>query len=240
MAPPQLDSIVENPIVIRPEHVGANPSKLIVNQRGMSFSGGDITVWSKNSETDAGSRDNNKPPPSYICKGKAASWTQKRTVSDSAGLALFEIYRKSSGVTWFVHVPGHDTQAGDRPLVTLAMERSTFKDKFDICVHGENGEDVQLRVRGQDIWKLRANVYWGDKVVMTTKRQGKFDVYIPGKSLQWEVDVAPGFDTSLATAIMIVLIANLYDSIMKKFSSTGVASGAAIGAGAGAAGGAAA
>jgi len=39
---------------------------------------------------------------------------------------------------------------------------------------------------------------------------------------------------------MIVLIANLYDSSMKKFSSTGVATGAAIGAGAGAAGGAAA
>lgn len=197
MAPPQLDSIVENPIVIRPEHVAAEPSKLIAKQRGMSFSGGDITVWTKDSQADAESHDNNKPPPSYICKGKAASWTQKRTVSDSAGLTLFEIYRKSTGVTWIVHVPGPDTQAGDRPLVTLAMERSAFKDKFDVCVHGENGEDVQLKVRGQDIWKLRTNVYWGDKMVMTTKRQGKLDVYIPGKSLEWEVDVAPGFDTSL-------------------------------------------
>ncbi|KAL1855852.1 hypothetical protein Daus18300_010926 [Diaporthe australafricana] len=246
MAPPQLGSIVENPIVIRPDHVDlAKPSKLIVNQRGMSFSGGDITVWSENSEVDTGSH--NKPSPSFICRGKAASWKQRRTVSDSAGLALFEIYRKSTGVTWFVHVPGHDsgTQAGDRPpLVTLAMVRSTFKDKFDVCVHGngENGSnDVQLRVRGQDIWKLRTNVYWGDEVVMTAKRQEKLGIYIPGKSLQWEVDVAPGFDTSLATAIMVVLIANLYDSSMKKSSSsTGVATGAAIGAGAGAAGGAAA
>lgn len=197
MAPPHLDSIVGNPIFIRPEHVATKPSKLIVERRGMSFSGGDITMWSMDSEADAGSHNNNKPPPSYICKGKAASWTQRRTVSDSAGLALFDIYRESFGVTWFVHVPSHDTQVGDRPLVTLAMERSTFKDKFDVRVHGENGEDVQLRVRGQDIWKLRANVYWGDKVVMTTKRQGKLDVYIPGKSLQWEVDVAAGFDTSL-------------------------------------------
>lgn len=197
MTPPQLDSIVKNPIAICPEHVPANLSKLIVNQRGMSFSGGDITVWSIDSEADAGSRNDNKPPPSYVCKGKAASWTQKRTVSDSAGLALFEIYRESLGVTWFVHVPSHDTEANDRLLATLSMERSTFKDKFDICVHGENGKDAQLRVRGQDIWKLRTNVYWGDKVVMTSKRQGKLDVYIPGKSLEWEVDVAPGFDTSL-------------------------------------------
>lgn len=159
-------------------------------------------MWIKDAEADAGSANTNKPPPSYICKGKAASWTQKRTVSDSAGLTLFEIYRKSTGVTWFVHVPGHDAQAaGDRPLVTLAMERSAFKDKFGVCVHGENGEDVQLKVRGQDIWKLRTNVYWGDKVVMTTKRQGKLDVYIPGKSLQWEVDVAPGFDTSLVRLV---------------------------------------
>ncbi|KAI3391521.1 hypothetical protein diail_7183 [Diaporthe ilicicola] len=228
MAPPQLDSILENPIFVRPEHMAAKPSKLIVNQRGMSFSGGDITVWSKDSEANEGSHDNNKkPPPSYICKGKAASWTQRRTVSDSAGLALFEIYRKSFGVTWFVHVPGHDNaKAGDdRPLITLDMERSTFKDKFDICVHGGNGkDDVQLKARGQDIWKLRTNVYWRDKVIMTTKRQRKLDVYIPGKSLQWEIDVAPGFDTSS----------------MKESSSTGVATGAAIGAGAGAAGGAAA
>lgn len=118
-------------------------------------------------------------------------------MSDSSGLALFGIYRESFGVTWFVHVPGHGTQVSDRPLVTLAIERSTFKDKIDIRVHPKNGEDVQLRVRGQDIWKLRTNVYWGDKVVMTTKRQGKLDVYIPGKSLQWEVDAAAGFDTSL-------------------------------------------
>lgn len=213
MTPPQLDSIVDNPIFVRPEHVAATPTKLIVHQRGMSLSGGDITVWSKDSDADAGSHnDNDQPPPSYICKGKAASWTQRRTVSDSAGLALFEIYRKSSGVTWYVHVPGHDTQAGDRPLVTLAMERSTFKDKFDICVHGENGNDLELKVRGQDIWKLRANVYWGDKVVMTTKRQGKLDVYIPGKSLQWEVDVAPGFDTSL------VRLRNLIQTYCKSMS----------------------
>lgn len=198
MARLQLDSIVENPISIRPEHVATKPSKLIVKRRGMSFSGGDITVWSKDTEADAASEDNDKPPPSYICKGKAASWTQKRTVSDSAGLALFEIYRKSAGVTWFVRVPGHDTQAGhDRPLATFSMVRSVFKDKFDVCVHGETGEDVQLNVRGQDIWKLRTNVFWDDKCVMTTKRQGKLDVYIPGKSLEWEVDVAPGFDTSL-------------------------------------------
>lgn len=197
MTLPQLGSIVEKPVAIRPEYVAANPSKLIVKQRGMSFSGGDITVWIKDSEADAESDNGNKPPPSFICKGKAVSWTQRRTVSDSAGLALFEIYRQSSGVTWFVHVPGHDTQAGGRPLVTLAMERSAFKDKFDVCVHGRNSKDVQLRVRGQDIWKLRTNVYWGDEVVMTTKRQGKLDAYIPGKSLEWEVDVAPGFDTSL-------------------------------------------
>lgn len=197
MTPPLLDSLLENRIFIRPEHVAEEPTKLIVHQRGMSFSGGDIQVWSKDSEADAGSDDNNKPPPLYICKGKAASWKQRRTVSDSAGRPLFEIYRKSTGVTWYVHVPSHDNQADDKPLVTFAMERSTFKDKFDICIHGENGQDVQLKVRGQDIWKLRTNVYWEDKVVMTTKRQGKLGVYIPGKSLQWEVDVAPGFDTSL-------------------------------------------
>ncbi|KAG6362306.1 hypothetical protein INS49_010536 [Diaporthe citri] len=208
----ELDSIIENPIFIRPEHVAAEPTKLIAKKRGMSFSGGDITVWSKDSEADAESHDDNdKPPPSYICKGKAASWTQKRTVSDAAGLALFEICRKSTGVTWFARVPGHDSQAGDRPLVTLAMERSAFHDKFDVCVHGGNGNDLRLKVRGQDTWKLRTNVYWGDKVVMTTKRQGKLDIYVPGKSLD-----------------------------MKKSSSTGVATGAAIGAGAGAAGGAAA
>lgn len=73
MAPPHLDSIVGNPIFIRPEHIATKSSKLIVERRGMSFSGGDITVWSMDSEADAGSHNNNKLPPSYICKGKADS-----------------------------------------------------------------------------------------------------------------------------------------------------------------------
>jgi hypothetical protein len=79
-------------------------------------------------------------------------------------------------------VPGHDNQADERLLATLAMQRTTFKDRYDVFVHGENGKEVQLRVRGQDIWKLRTNVYCGDKVLMTAKRQGKLDVYIPGKA----------------------------------------------------------
>lgn len=203
MTLPELTSIAERPIAIRPEHVAAEPTKLVVRQRALSFSGGDITVWSKNAETDAdpGSPTGDKPPPLYTCEGKAVSWTQRRTVFDSAGLALFEIYREKTGVAWFVHVPGGggDTTEEDRPLATLDMETSAFKDKYDVRVRrGDGREDVQLRVRGQDIWKIRTNVYLGDdEAVMTAKRQGKLDVYIPGKSLVWEVDVAPGFDTSL-------------------------------------------
>lgn len=215
MTLPELTPMAESPISIRPEHVAAEATKLIVRQSAMSFSGGDITVRRKDADADADaeaeadadavSPSGDKSPPLYTCEGKAVSWTQRRTVYDSAGLALFEIYRKASGVTWYVHVPGggDDTEAAaeeDRPLVTLAMERSMFKDKYDVCVHGGGGDgggDVQLKVLGQDIWKIRTNVYRGDEAVMTAKRQGKLDVYIPGKSLVWDVDVAPGFDTSL-------------------------------------------
>lgn len=196
MVHPQLTSMAENPVAILPKHVAKKPTRLVIRQCVKSWkglSGCDIKVWSIDPEADVKSAKYEDTPPLYTCQGKATSWTQQRTVSDSAGLALFNIKRKSMGVTWSACVPDHD----DKVLVTFAMKGDLCKDKFDVCVHGGKGKNVHLQILGQDIWKIRTNVYLGDKVVMTTKRPKWLDVYVPLKSLRWEVDVAQGFDTSL-------------------------------------------
>ena len=78
-----------------------------------------------------------------------------------------------------------------------------------------DGEEVTLCVEGQDIWKQRTNVYLGDKVVMTAKRTDKLSPYLPGKKVEWSVHVASGMDLSLASMIVVVLAANMYDARMQ-------------------------
>lgn len=209
MAPPQLTTLT-HPIAINPQHVAAEQTRLRIKQQSMSFSGGDFTVFREGAIGEE--QDAPLTNKLFTSEGKAMSWRQRRTVYDASGLPVFEVYRKSSGVTWYVHVPGDqsiNSRDGDAcqgmPLVEFRPQGSVFKDKLDINVcsrmgeGGGEGEMVKLEVRGQDIWKIRTNVYWGDSVVMTAKRQDKLAVYLPGKSLEWVVDVAQGMDISLVS-----------------------------------------
>jgi hypothetical protein len=105
------------------------------------------------------------------------------------------VARKKTGVTWFVHLPKDEGE----PIATITTRFHALKDKFDVYFNNAagNGEKVQLEVRGQDIWKLRTNVYFGERMVMTCKRTDKMSVYLPGKALEWDVDVVQGMGMSI-------------------------------------------
>jgi hypothetical protein len=121
-------------------------------------------------------------------------------------LPLFEIARKRLGVTWFVHLPGSKEKDDPRPVATVVPQWHMLKDKFDVhfsnAAGGDSGrEEIVLSVRGQDIWKSRTHVYYGDALVMTSKLKDMVAVYVPGKRPEWEIEVAEGVDLSLVCRI---------------------------------------
>lgn len=87
----------------------------------------------------------------FTVDGRFTSWSQRRVFRDATGLPLFNLHRKSTGVTFFIEIPGDE----DRPLATLAPRSSVFKDKCDIYLANAaaDGREVMMEVRGQDIWK---------------------------------------------------------------------------------------
>lgn len=64
------------------------------------------------------------------------------------------------------------------------------------------GREVVMEVRGQDVWKLRTNVYADGKLVMSLKRGNRYAIYIPGKNPEWVVDVAERVDLSIVSFVL--------------------------------------
>lgn len=191
---PTLDNL-EQPIGLRPDLVAAETRRLRIKQHA-GFGPSDFTVTGTGNDS---SEPESAPATLFSVDGHVMSWQQRRKFRDGSGLPLFEVARKKAGVTWFVHLPGD----GGEPIATITTRFHAFKDKFDVYFDNAagNGEKIQLETRGQDIWKLRTNVYFGERMVMTCKRTDKMSVYVPGKSLEWDVDVVQGMDMSIVRYI---------------------------------------
>ena len=212
---------LKQPIAIRNEYVARESTTFRVQQHGKGLSSGRFTIvqpddqsfMEKPSSPEKSSDAATEDQTLMYVDGQFGSLGAKRSFRDASGLPLFDLYRKAAGVTWFVELPG----GSDTAIARLAPRFSTLKDKLEVTVKNAagDGEDTTLHVQGQDIWKQRTNVYLGDKVVMTAKRTDKWSVYVPGKKLEWVVDVAAGMDISLAAVIVVVLAANMYDSSMQ-------------------------
>ncbi|KAJ5689424.1 hypothetical protein N7462_003816 [Penicillium macrosclerotiorum] len=184
------------PVAIRPEHVATAPTRLRVKQHTKSWSGGDFTIFaSPDTDTESGESSQANPTELFKVDGDVVSWSERKFFRDASGLPLFELHRKKSGVTWFVSLPGAD----DRSIATCAPQFHLLKDKFDVYIQNAaaDGAETKLEVRGNDIWKYRTNVYYDGALVMTTKIKGYYQVYIPVKRPEWDVQVAQGFDLCL-------------------------------------------
>lgn len=223
----------KQPIAIRTEHIVDKPTSFRVQQHGKGLSSGKFTVFRPKSEvalqkngkdpgelsSTAQEKEQEQEPETLMyVEGKYTSLEEKRAFRDASGLPLFELYHRAIGVTWYVELPGRN----GAPIVCIKPRFSMLKDNLDVQIQNaaDDGQEVTLHVQGQDIWKQRTNVYLGDNVVMTAKRTDKLAVYLPGKKLEWDVDIAAGIDVSLASVIMVVLAANMYNSSMKASSSS--------------------
>ena len=208
----------KRPIAIRFELVVDQHTTFRVQQHGKALFEGKFTIFRPHEEgqsTKAGSvaGPSNGPPQSAILMqvdGKYMSRDGRCSFTDASGLPLFELYHKIMGTTWHVELPG----GNGKSIMRIAPRTCGLKDKLDgfVTYADGDGEEAVLRVGGQDIWKQRTNVTMGDKVVMTAKRTDKLSVYVPGRKLEWMVDVAAGMDMALASVIVVVLAANMYGS----------------------------
>ena len=138
-------AMLKQPITIRPEHVASCTTTLRLKSK--SRIGGDYIVSTVVSD-GSGSSATPDSTELFIVDGNVTSWSQRRHFRDASGLPLFDLHRKSSGVTWFVQMPG-----GNSPITTLAPRWSALKDKYDIYITNTsaNREEAVLEVRGQDI-----------------------------------------------------------------------------------------
>lgn len=197
-------SILKQPIALRQEHIASSTTKLRL--QSTSRMGGEYEVFSTATPDGTGS-SSGTPESTSVFKidGNVASWRQQRFFRDASGLPLFELHRKAAGVTWFVDVPGRNSE---QPLAILAPQFHMLKDKCD--VHFQNaaaeGEETVLAVRGQDIWKRWTHVYIGDHVlVMRVRLIDMMAVYLP-KRRSWEMEIAEGMDMSLVSESVVVTI----------------------------------
>lgn len=193
------------PISVFPEYVASSDTTFLIQQQGKAASSTKFTIFKP--ETD---NVTEKSPSDTLLSvdGEYFDKNERRIFYNASGEPVFEISHSSSSSTWHIQRPGRDSPS----IGFLEPQDSMFKDDYKIQVRNAaaGGEDTLLRVQGQDIWKLRTNVLLGDKVVMTAKRNDKLSVYIPRKKVEWVVDVAEGFDMALASAIIVVMGANMY------------------------------
>jgi uncharacterized protein YxjI len=206
----------KQPIAIRTEHIVHTNTSVRVQQQGKALSSSKFTIFSHNG--DGAATDEATSFPTKIAEpqvlltvdGKYMSKDTRRSFFDASGLPLFDLQQFPMSVAWNVEVPGGNGTSMARIMPRLGG----FKDRLDCVIMNAaaDSEEVSLRVQGQDIWKQRTNVYLGDKIVMTAKRTAKLSTYVPGMKVEWIVDIAAGMDVSLASVIVVVMAANMYDS----------------------------
>lgn len=206
-------SALKQPIAIRPELVVEENATFRVRQEGKAASSTKFKVFttqSREKKTENGDRKGEESTiiPLMSVDGKYSSPEERRTFYDASGLPLFDLYHSPRGTTWQIEVPGGNSPS----LAFLEPQGSTVKDDYKLQLGNamDSRQDVVLHVQGQDIWKLRTNVFLGDQVIMTTKRLDKFSVYLPGTKVEWMVSVAEGMDVALASAIVVVMGTNMY------------------------------
>ncbi|PLB33632.1 tubby C-terminal-like domain-containing protein [Aspergillus candidus] len=207
---------LKQPIAIRNEYIASYPTTIYVKQHKKSKNSADedITVWK---ELD-GSNKSPEERKLFVIDRESAPFTQYRYFRDASSLPLFELALKKSGVTWFVHLPGgKDTSES---IAAIAPRWNPLKNKLDVYVRNSagDGEEVKLKVRGQDLSRSKTHVYFKGALVMTALRTNG---HVSPTELEWEVQVTRGLDVSLASVIMVVMAYMLHITAASSYHGAG-------------------
>ncbi|KAL2841157.1 tubby C-terminal-like domain-containing protein [Aspergillus pseudoustus] len=208
---------LKQPVAIRTEYIASHPTLLHIKQHKASKKGApreDLTVWRLLDATNSSSQDEREKL--FSVNSESIPFSQRRHVHDASGLPLFELSQKKAGVTWFVYLPGGEETS--RPMAVIAPRWNPLKNKLDVYVSSDDGSEVKLKVRGQDVSKSRTHVYFEGALVMTATRMDK---HVSLTELEWQVEVASGLDISLASVIIIVLAYMLHSTAASSYSGAG-------------------
>ncbi|KAL4744251.1 hypothetical protein BDW72DRAFT_213095 [Aspergillus terricola var. indicus] len=215
---------LKQPIAIRSEYVALDPTTIHVKQhrhpdnKPFSHSAG-LTVWRWPESSSSQSQDERKL---FSATDESSAGELRRHYFDASGLPLFELSKKLGSGTFFVHAPGRGrkgtpkSELQSEAMAVIAPRWNPLRYSFDVYARNVawNGEEVLLKVRGQDMLKSRTNVYFDKMLVMTATR---IDGFMSFTELEWKVEVAGGLDSSLASAIMSVLGFMLYGAGMSSY-----------------------
>ncbi|KAF3769715.1 hypothetical protein M406DRAFT_66186 [Cryphonectria parasitica EP155] len=193
MTKPTITTL-EAPIAILPRYVAQKPTTLHLKGHLSSFSGGDFTITD---ETPG------QPPREvFSTDAQAMSMREKRVLLDASRQPLFAFQRKVMSMlgTWYILLP---EQTVDAPAARFEVKWSMGSKKIDAFIAKGDGTWQQLKIRGQSMWKSRTDVFLGESnVAIMSANKKKWAL-----RQEWTVDVAQGMDTSLASAIIVVLAA---------------------------------
>ncbi|KAL2796235.1 tubby C-terminal-like domain-containing protein [Aspergillus keveii] len=193
---------LKQPIAIRTEYITAHPTTIHIKQNKTpkhDSSEEDLTVWRSSS-----SEKSNDEQKLFSVTSESVPFSQRRHFRNASGLPLFELWQKKAGVTWFVHLPGGNETVSSESIAAIAPRWNPFKNKLDVYVINAAGvgDEVKLKVRGQDLSRSRTHVYCNGALVMAATRTSGHESVDEN---EWKVDLAGGMDISLASVIMVVM-----------------------------------
>ncbi|KAL3491046.1 tubby C-terminal-like domain-containing protein [Aspergillus germanicus] len=210
---------LKQPIAIRTEYIAPHPTTIHIKQKKTpknGASGEDLTVWTSSSSSNQ-EKDGQKL---FSVTSESVPFSQRRHLRDASGLPFFELSQKKSGVTWFVRPPGGNETVSSESIAVIAPRWNPFKNKLDVYVMNAagGGNEVKLKVRGQDLSRLRTHVYSNGALVMAATRTS---VHESVDENEWKVDVARGIDISLASVIMVVMAYMLHITAASSYRGRG-------------------
>lgn len=140
---------------------------------------------------------------------RKGGFAPRRVFHNAAGDAILEMRRFVTGNETYVGVP--DEKA--LPTAIIAPRLTSPKDKVDVYIKNamQDGQEVRLDVRGQDVWKRNTNVYFGDKLVMQVRFVNYATSYVPFSSNQWDIAVAEGVGLLLVSLVLLPAVSMVSD-----------------------------
>lgn len=187
-------TILPKPIGIRSEQICTEPTTLRLQQHSSLLSPGGYTITDATDQTTR-----------FSASGKTKKWFSNRTITDSAGLPLYEL-RCDKLSRWTIATPG---QQDDDAEARFFRKRTPNGDTLTLSFrNSETGEDVALAIRGktslikageQCVSSKDSSVYLDDRLVVQTRILDGKKARVPFKTNEWDVHVAQGFDESLVS-----------------------------------------
>ncbi|ODM14440.1 hypothetical protein SI65_10175 [Aspergillus cristatus] len=181
------------PIAVRPEHIAATETNLIIESKCVDLSPEDCIVKDSDGSTV------------FAVAGKKHGERTGREFRDGSGLHLFELYRVI-GISrpLRVRLPGTDGKKDNLVEFSMSMHYGTF----DMIVSKESIYIWEMLVGDVKVADIRESTVKNDSLGCAPQQNTWYPK--PPKRRALDIKVAEGFDASLAALAAVVQLQLLY------------------------------